>query len=104
MEIALIADKDTATCFKLAGLKHIYPVINAAEAEKRITELSEKPDFAIVLITDHLAEQIHSMIEKIAEHKHPLIIPIPNTRRSGVLKTDLIVELIRRKVGVEVKL
>jgi V/A-type H+-transporting ATPase subunit F len=102
--IALIADKNTVTCFKLAGMSDVYSVESAEEAERRIRQLSEQPDFVIILVTERIVDQIHAAIEKITERKHPLIIPIPDVRGPTKMKTDLIVELIKRKAGIEVKL
>ncbi len=102
--IALIADKNTVTCFKLAGLRDVYSVESAEEAERRIRELSEQPDFVIILVTERIVDQIHAVIEKITENKHQLIIPIPDVKGPTTMKTDLIVELIKRKAGIEVKL
>ncbi len=102
--IALVADKNTVTCFKLAGLKAVYCVENAEEAEKRIRELSEEPNLAIILVTERVVDQIYGTIEKIVERKYPLIVPISNTEGPIKMKTDLIIELIRRKAGIEVKL
>ena len=103
-EVALIADKNTVMCFKLAGLKDVYYVENAEKAEKCLLELSEKPNLAIILVTERLSDQNSGVIEKIAERKYPLIIPIPDMEGSIPMKTDPIVELIRRKAGIEIKL
>jgi V/A-type H+-transporting ATPase subunit F len=103
-KIALVADKNTVTCFKLAGLRDVYSVENAKEAERRIGELSEQTDFVIILITERIADQINATIQKIMERKYPLIIPIPDVRGPIKMKTDLIVDLIRSKAGIEVKL
>ena len=102
--IALVADKNTVTCFKLAGLRDVYHMDNAEEAEKCIHELSEKPDLLAILVTERLLDQIYGAIEKIIERKYPLIVPIPDMGGPIKMKTDLMVELIRRKVGIEVKL
>jgi len=102
--IALVADKNTITCFKLAGLKNVYCVENAAEAEKHIRKLSEDPNLAIILVAERVVNQIYGTLEKTIERKYPLIVPIPDTGDSTTMKTDLIVELIRRKAGIEVKL
>ena len=102
--IALVADKNTITCFKLAGLKDVYFVKNAEEAEKRIRELSENPDLAAILITERLVDKIHDEMKKITERDYPLIVPIPDTGGPIMMKTDLVIELIRRKAGIEVKL
>ena len=100
--IALVADKNTVTCFKLAGLSNTYSVEDAKGAEKRLQELLEKGNLAIVLVSERLLDQIQ-ILEKIAEQKYPLIIPIPDIKGPKLLKTDLIVELIKRKTGIEVK-
>lgn len=102
--IALIADRRTTTSFKLAGLKDVYRVENAEEAEKRIRNLSERSDLKVILVTESVVNQIHDVIQGIAERKYPLVIPIPSAEGSTMMKTDLIVELIKRKAGIEVKL
>ncbi|NWG10978.1 hypothetical protein HXY33_04415 [Candidatus Bathyarchaeota archaeon] len=104
MEIALVAEKDTVTCFKLAGLKRVYSVKNAGEAEKLVNELLKESNLGVILIAERFIDQIHGMMDKIAERKYPLIIPIPGMLAPAAVKTDFIVELIRRKTGVEVKL
>lgn len=102
--IALITDKNTVTSFKLAGLRNVYCVENAEEAEKRILELSEKPNLAMILVTERVVDQIYGAIEKLTERKYPLIVPIPDTGGPTSMKKDLLIELIRRKAGIEVKL
>ena len=104
MKIALIAEKNTATCFKLAGLKDVYSVKSAEEAANILTSLLEDSNLAFVLVTERLIDQIRNVAGKIAERKYPMIIPIPDTLGPAEAKTDFVVELIRRKAGIEVKL
>jgi len=99
-----LADKNTVTCFKLAGLKDVYSVENAEEAEKCLHALLEKNNLTIVLVTERIMNQIQNTLEIITEHKYPLIIPIADMKGPITVKTDLIVELIRGKTGIEVKL
>ncbi|NWF87311.1 V-type ATP synthase subunit F, partial [Candidatus Bathyarchaeota archaeon] len=49
--IVIVADKDTAKCFRLAGIKDVYSVQSVGEAEKRISELLENPDLTAILVT-----------------------------------------------------
>ena len=100
--IALLADRHTVTCFKLAGLSDIFSVEDAKEAEKHLLSLLKKNDHRIILVSEHLMNQIQ-ILEKIPD-KSPPIIPIPNLEGPTVLKTDLIAELIKSKTGIEVKL
>jgi vacuolar-type H+-ATPase subunit F/Vma7 len=100
--IALLADRHTATCFKLAGFINIFSVEDTKEAEKKLFSLLNKNDLKIILVSEQLMNQIQ-ISEKIPD-KSPLIIPIPNLTGPTVLKTDLIAELIKSKTGIEVKL
>ena len=100
--IALLADKNTVTCFKLAGLSEVYSVEDTQEAEKCLHVLLENKNLRIVLVSERLLSQIQ-IFEKISERQYPLIIPIPDIKGPKMLKTDIIVELIKRKTGIEVK-
>jgi len=100
--IALLADRHTVTCFKLAGLSNIFSVDDPKEAEKHLLTLLEKNNLRIVLISEHLMNKIQ-IFEKVAERQCPLIIPIPDLQGPKMLKIDLIAELIKRKTGIEVK-
>lgn len=105
MKIAILADGDTVNCFKLAGLKHAYAVKNTEEAEEYIRELLEKPDFAVVITTDHIANRIRAIINEVTEEQEfPLIISIPSIGGPSPLAVDAINELIKRKTGIELKL
>lgn len=101
-EIALLTDRHTATCFKLAGLNNIVSVEDPKETDRKLTMLMEKDNIEIIIITDNLMNQIQ-IYDKIVEKQHPLIIPIPNLLVTKKQKTDLIAELIKKKTGIEVK-
>ena len=105
MEIAIVGDKDTVNCFKLAGLKHAYSVKDAEEAEKRIRELLDTLDFAVLITTDQIANRIQAMVNEITEiREFPLIISIPSVSGISPLEVDPVNELIKRKTGIELKL
>ncbi len=101
--LAVVADRRTTTLFKLAGLKDVYPVESHEEAEKFIRRLVENPRFLIILVTDRIVNKIQEFIERIAENRYPLILPIPSVEGQKI-KTDLITRLIKRKAGIEFKL
>jgi len=64
--IALIADKNTVTCFKLAGLSNVHSVEDAKGAEKCLQTLLEKNNLKIVLVSEGLLNKIQ-IFEKIAD-------------------------------------
>jgi vacuolar-type H+-ATPase subunit F/Vma7 len=101
--IAVLADRHTVTCFKLAGLSDIFSVEDIKEAEKQLSVLMEKKDIKIVLVSVHLMNN-SQLVEKISELQCPLIIPIPDLQEQKMRRTDLMVEFIRHKTGIEVKI
>lgn len=105
MKIAIVADEDTINCFKLAGLQHSYSVKNAAEADKWIREFSKESNFAVIITTDTIANQIRSTINEITEkNKFPLIISIQKIGDTTQALFDPITDIIKRKTGIELKL
>ncbi len=105
MKIAVVADEATANCFRLAGLQYVYSVESVEEANRRILELSEKSDLAVIITSDSLANQIRSTINDITEKKgFPLIVTIQNLVGAPQALFDPITELIKRKTGIELKL
>lgn len=103
-KIAVVADRRTITFFKLAGVKHLFPIENVKDAEKCVSDISADSDFLIVLITDLLANKIRAKLEEIVDQKSVLFIPIPSVVNGVKVKVDLINELIKRKAGIEFKL
>jgi vacuolar-type H+-ATPase subunit F/Vma7 len=102
-ELALLADRHTVTCLQLAGLRNVFPVEDAKEAEKLLFSLLEKPNLKIILVSKQLMNQINVFNKNFSDNA-PLIIPIPNLQGQTLLKTDPIAALIKRKTGIEVKL
>jgi len=104
MNIALIADVDTANFFKLGGLEHVFEVNSNEDAEKYLRKFIEKPEFTILITTDSIANKNRALInEIIEEHEFPIIISIPALGDTSQPVTDTITELIRRKTGIELK-
>jgi V/A-type H+-transporting ATPase subunit F len=105
MKIAIVADRETVHCFKLAGLEHAYAVKNVEEAEECISGLLETPNFVVLITTDHIANRIRATINEVTEEKKfPLIISIPSVSGPSPMAFDPINELIKRKTGIELKL
>jgi vacuolar-type H+-ATPase subunit F/Vma7 len=104
VNIALIADVDTINFFKLGGLEHVFEVSKTEKAEKLLRELIEKPEFTILITTDYIANKNRALInEIIEEHEFPIIISIPTLGGTSQPVTDTITELIKRKIGIELK-
>lgn len=103
MKIAFVLDRGTATCFKLAGVKDVYYADNSEEAEERVNELLGDTDLLAIVIVDRIFKQIPAVIERIEKRKYPMVLSIPGTKGPAPIEPDPLAELIRRKVGIEVK-
>ena len=110
--IAIIADKDTATGFRLAGISRIYEF---SEKESENTETHENlsrtleklaNECSIIIITERLAEKVRGKIREINERKRgvsPIIVEIPDKRGAIEKEMDEISRLIKRAVGIAIK-
>lgn len=104
MKIAIIADIDTVNFFKLGGLEDTYIVNRPEEAAKILRNLIENPEITILITTDYIADKNKALInEIIEEHEFPIIISIPPLGVVSRPMIDTITELIKRKIGIELK-
>ncbi|MDG6222758.1 MAG: hypothetical protein IAX21_04960 [Candidatus Bathyarchaeota archaeon] len=102
-EIGLLADRHTATCFKLAGLRNVFSVNDHATAEETFFEILEKNNLRVLLVSEIILNNLQN-ITTLSEQQSPLIVPIPTMLGRGSSKVDFMVELIKNKTGIEVKL
>mgnify|MGYP005840206149 CR=1 FL=1 len=103
LEIAIIGDKDTILGLKLAGATKTYETNNKDEAQRKIREFFQDPEVGLIITTELLADQIRPFLNKLTEDSPtPIILEIPS--RLGERKgEDPILTLIKRAVGVEIK-
>lgn len=103
-KIAAIADEDTALIFKWIGIRNSFIVKNIDEAKNILMDLSDKKEYALILITARIAEKIESIISAIiAEREYPLIVIIPEIGYPVYKKIDPLRELLKRTIGIEIK-
>ena len=108
--IAIIADKDTATGFRLAGISRIYE-FSEDESDSTLENLSQTlekltNECSIIIITERLAEKVRGKIREINERKRgvsPIIVEIPDKRGAIEKEMDEISRLIKRAVGIAIK-
>lgn len=103
-KMALLADRDTATYFKIGGLRDVFAVDDAEEARRRLLELMSDDEYVVVAITQRLIEELKSTILEAMDRKYPMIVSIPDRGGPIATKTELIGDLIQSKTGIEFKL
>ena len=105
MKISVIADFDTVIGFRLAGVRQGYVVNSPEEALQRLREVVKKEDVGLVIITERLLEEVRPQAEKLLEKRSfPLLVEIPDKAGPIEKKVDPLKELVRRAVGVEIKI
>lgn len=105
MRIGVVGDSTTVTGFRLAGVKDAYEIEDAARAAGVLKELFKDENIGLIIISEKIADQIRKDIDRLTEGKvTPLIVEIPDKKGAIEKKVDPIKELVRRAVGVEIKL
>ena len=99
-KIAVIGDKDSIIAFKAAGAE-TFVASNVFEVNDALRELT-KGDYAVVFITEPLAQVASDTLNKLKSRPYPIIIPIPTQGGStgfamGGLKKD-----VERAIGADI--
>ena len=100
MKITGLFDKDTATAFRLAGIKDIY--ISNGNVLKKWEEIIQRNDIGLILITERISDEIKTKINEFRlKNTIPIIVEIPDKNGRIVDHIDYISNLIKKAVGVD---
>jgi V/A-type H+-transporting ATPase subunit F len=92
-KIAVLGDRDSIYGFAALGLD-ICPVSNADEAAKKLRHLAES-GYAVIYVTEAVADEIVPEIARYSERLVPAIVPIPGASGntgSGIANVKKFVE------------
>ena len=102
-KIGVVADKETSVYFKLGGVKNSWVVKSEEEAVKTFEEIKSKQLVSLIIVTEQVFNWIKDKIGRgKKEVELPLVVSIP-TRKGGKPQVDLLADLIKRTVGVEIR-
>ncbi|MBM4241156.1 MAG: V-type ATP synthase subunit F [Euryarchaeota archaeon] len=99
--IAIVADSDTVTGFRLGGIKEVHAIEDMEGAKKIIKDLTDQ-GFSIIITTEKIGDGIREFIDRITKNRTlPIIVEVPD--KTGPIKraTDPIKELVKRAIGIE---
>lgn len=99
-KIAAIGDRASVYGFAALGLD-TYFVTAADEAKKLIRKL-ESDGFAVIYITEQLAELIKDELTRISEAPLPAIIPIPGVYGNTGMGMKAVNESVVKAVGSDI--
>lgn len=99
-KVAVIGDKDSILAFKALGVE-VYTAIDGSDAEKNIKQLA-KENFGVIFITEDLAKEIPSTIDKYRQEMTPAIILIPSNKGSQGIGLSDINKSVEKAVGANI--
>lgn len=103
-KVAVVADENVATYFRVAGVKNSYAARNSQDADDIIRNLANSKDIAIIVVTEPIAAMIPSTIETVSKRITPTVITIPGREGPRGERVTSIVDLVKRTIGVEIKI
>ena len=99
-KIGVIGDKESVKGFRAVG----FTVFEAGNPEKAGDILSKaaKEDYAVIYITENLAEKMQNIISEYKNAPLPAIITIPGKNGSDGFGLNQIKKTVERAVGADI--
>ncbi|MBQ2093572.1 MAG: V-type ATP synthase subunit F [Ruminococcus sp.] len=99
-KIAAIGDRDSIYGFASLGVG-IFPVDDSQQAVKTLRRISES-GYAVIFITEALASQLQSELERYKDEPLPAIIPIPGVNGNTGIGMKQVSAFVERAVGSDI--
>ena len=99
-KLGVIGDKDTVLAFKALGFE-TFPVVDAGKASITLRKLAAQK-YAVVFITEQVAEKILDTISEFIDSVLPAIILIPNNSGSLGIGTRNVKASVEKAIGVDI--
>ena len=98
-QVAVMGDRDSVIGYRAVGMT-VVAIDNPADAVPAIEQLIQAR-YAVVFITETLAEKNETYLKTLRDRRLPAIIPIPSMQGSTGLGLRQIQESVRRAVGID---
>ena len=99
-KIAVMGDRDSVMGFKVLGLD-VFPVTDPEEGRKTLHRLAREP-YAIIYITEQLADRITEEISRYKDQLTPAVILIPGKEGSLGIGMSKVSESVERAIGANI--
>jgi V/A-type H+/Na+-transporting ATPase subunit F len=98
-KVGVIGDRDSVIGFRALSMT-VMEAADAAEAGRCLHSLVNE-GYAVIFITEILAEGNHDYLQILRSQKLPAIVPIPSLTGSTGLGMRQVRESVRRAVGMD---
>ncbi len=98
-QVAVLGDRDSVMGYRALGMT-VVVVDEPSKAANMIEQLIAD-HYAVIFLTEEVAEQNEAYLNQLRERRLPSIIPIPSLRGSTGLGIKRIEESVRSAVGVD---
>jgi V/A-type H+-transporting ATPase subunit F len=101
MKYSVIGDEDTVLGFGIVGVLGKV-ASNEEETRRAFHELLEDKEVSIIIITERLADQIRTLVDKyLLTQSFPLIVEIPD-RQGRLPGRPGIKEMVNAAIGIKI--
>lgn len=98
-KVGVIGDRDSIYGFAGIGLQ-VFPVDDEISAAKILRSIAD--DFAVIFITEKLAQELQTEIAKYNERTIPAIIPIPGITGNTGIGMRSVSKSVEQAVGSDI--
>lgn len=99
-KLAVLGDKDSVLAFMALNVD-VFSADTAAEANDILRRLT-KGDYAVIFVTEDIAERISATLEILKQRTYPAVIPIPSSAGSNGYGMKSIKKDVEKAVGADV--
>lgn len=99
-KVGVVGDKDSVLAFKALGID-VFPVVSHDEARRTVDRLAVN-DYAVIFITEHVAQSIPETIERYNREMLPAVILIPSNQGTLNIGMQRINDNVEKAVGVNI--
>ncbi|MBK5242479.1 V-type ATP synthase subunit F [Clostridium sp.] len=99
-KVGVVGDKDSILAFKALGID-VYPVIEIEAAKKAIDTMALN-NYAVIFVTEQIAQHLGETIKRYNRQMLPAIILIPSNQGSLNIGMQKIRDNVEKAVGVNI--
>lgn len=100
-KLAVVGDASSIYAFKTIGAE-VFPADDPQSARLRLRELIRTGEYAVIFITEQLAEGISEYLEELKNLTFPCVIPIPSAAGSTGYGMASIKKDVEKAIGADI--